>query len=121
MLLLSMPETPDGKNLRGVVEEADEIAEIESSAMTAEHLQTPSVEQVLNKLRDASIVHFACHGKAANSPSQSSLILCRNTRPSGQPPVLEQDHLTVGALSSVHHKKARLAYLPACSTAQNRS
>jgi CHAT domain-containing protein len=121
MLLLSMPETPDANSLRGVVEEADEIAKIATSAMPAEHLRMPSVELVLGKLGDASIVHFACHGKAADSPSQSSLILCRNTRPSGEPPALEQDHLTVGALASVHHEKARLAYLSACSTAQNKS
>ncbi|KAH7374779.1 CHAT domain-containing protein [Plectosphaerella cucumerina] len=121
MLLVSMPETPDANILRGVVEEADEIAKIVTTAMTAEHLCMPSVNQVLSRLGDASIIHFACHGKAADSPSESSLILCRNTRPSGEPAVLEQDHLTVGALASVHHEKARLAYLSACSTAQNKS
>ncbi|MGW1740061.1 tetratricopeptide repeat protein [Nocardia sp. NPDC001965] len=68
----------------------------------------PTLDRVLDLLRECSIVHFACHGVSdAADPSRSRLLL--------------HDHatapFTVAALAPLDLGHARLAYLSACETA----
>lgn len=68
----------------------------------------PTLKSVLGYLPKCAIAHFACHGAHDPvDPSRSRLLL--------------HDHatapLTVAGIAPLHLKRARLAYLSACSTA----
>jgi hypothetical protein len=74
----------------------------------------PSKEEALAQMGDRRIVHFACHGYADNrNPSESHLLL-RDALLPGQP-----DKLSVAEIVKANNSAARLAYLSACSTAEN--
>ena len=76
-------------------------------------LDRPSREQVLTSLENCSIVHFACHGSSDLwNPSNSCLML-------QGPPESPLGKLTVKEIMDVNLGQAWLAYLSACSTAQN--
>ena len=63
-------------------------------------------------------MHFACHGISnLTNPSDSRLLL-QNPNPSSLS--TEPDSLSVCAVSSANTDAAQIAYLPACSTAENR-
>lgn len=70
---------------------------------------------ILEKLGQFNAVHFACHGVSDGAdPSNSSLLLlnkCDGTI----------DPLTVRNISRASFGNAQLAYLSACSTADNPS
>ncbi|CEJ60618.1 hypothetical protein PMG11_09187 [Penicillium brasilianum] len=109
-----MPTTPGEVDLPGVVEEAQAI----QAAVTAPHevqiLAEPSAEKVLSRLPDYTIAHFACHGSSDMlDPSNSFLALHRKSDSA-------PDHLTVQRISESNLGQAWLAYLSACSTAENR-
>ena len=73
-------------------------------------LDRPSKAQVLETLVESAIVHFACHGESnSTDPSSSQLYLA--------PP----ESLSVRDVSQIHMRKALLACLSACSTAENSS
>ncbi|MBD0421772.1 CHAT domain-containing protein [Streptomyces sp. TRM S81-3] len=68
----------------------------------------PVKAEVLTRLRDCPVAHFACHGHSdATDPSLSRLLLQDH----------ERDPLTVAALAPVVLDHAQLAYLSACRTA----
>ncbi|KAL0639497.1 hypothetical protein Q9L58_001526 [Maublancomyces gigas] len=105
------------KPLKNTAKELDEIwnvASEESSLIT--RLDSPSTAQVLENLPDYHIIHLACHGISdGNRSSESHLLLhC-----SDNPPTPEK--ITVAAISSFNLKNAQVAYLSACSTADNAS
>ncbi|KAK5994026.1 Small ribosomal subunit uS17B-like protein [Cladobotryum mycophilum] len=65
------------------------------------------------------IAHFACHGLTDHKdPSNSGLLLQRSIDGGA---AVEQDRLTMQKVSSLHLASARLVYLSACSTAENRA
>ena len=73
-------------------------------------LDRPSKKQVLEALVESVIVHFACHGESnATDPSSSQLYLA------------PRESLSVRDVSQIHMRKALLACLSACSTAENSS
>ncbi|KAI9826049.1 MAG: hypothetical protein M1832_000498 [Thelocarpon impressellum] len=116
LLVVSMPTTPEGMwkplNVAGEVNAIERS--YEAAQGTSTNLQRPSTNEVLERLKSHSIVHFACHGDPdANDPSESSLILCKDPQ--------TIDRLTVKQLSQITHGKAQLAYLSACCTAQHYS
>ncbi len=77
-------------------------------------LLEPSKAKVLKALKDREIVHFACHGYADPSdPSRSRLLLHDSITP-GTP-----DSLTLYDLLAANEDNAQIAYLSACSTAEN--
>ncbi|KJK87391.1 hypothetical protein H633G_08750 [Metarhizium anisopliae BRIP 53284] len=116
ILLSTMPSTPGKRNLAGVVEETEEIIKITTGYMPMKLMDLPSVEQVVDSLSTCSIVHFACHGSTDHTdPSNSGLILQRVSN-GGQ---VEQDRLTVRKVSELNLLSAQIAYLSACSTAEN--
>jgi tetratricopeptide (TPR) repeat protein len=134
LLVVTMPTTPaDGQRplsgLPGVTREKDTLLGLSRGHISAEHMEQPSVDQVLEGLRRCCIAHFACHGSTDHvDPSKSGLILQRRREDyvgnggngNGNEVELVQDRLTVGRISEMNLKHARLAYLSACSTAQNK-
>jgi CHAT domain-containing protein len=108
-----MPKTPGEDDLPGVMAESQAIQEVVTTPHTVKSLIQPSAEIVLQGLQDCSIAHFACHGSSdMRDPSNSYLAL------QGQSD-LTADPLTAKRISESHMKQAWLAYLSACSTAEN--
>ncbi|KAH7165143.1 CHAT domain-containing protein [Fusarium sp. MPI-SDFR-AT-0072] len=126
MLIAVMPTSPKGpnnkkapKNLRGVEKEMQEILNLTRSHMHTTVHTHPSVDQVIEDLKTCRIAHFACHGTSDFSdPSNSGLILQKSIGPDK---ALEQDRLTVQRVSDLRLRYAQIAYLSACSTAENKA
>ena len=139
-LIVAMPSTPDQPALPGVLAEvallrgrlpspvvlmadddavpvADEAVPADDDAVSPnEHAvppdgeRVPTKREVLARLPEAGIAHFACHGVSIpDDPSRSFLALAD----------YEQDPLTVASLVEVRLHRAQLAYLSACQTARN--
>jgi CHAT domain-containing protein len=136
LLAVSMPTTPaeEGQkappNLPGATLEKDAVLAATNRHLLAQVMEQPSVGEVLEGLQRCCVAHFACHGSTDHiDPSKSGLILQRQRdiqgnregeeSDGGAGPV--QDRLTVGRISEVNLQHARLAYLSACSTAQNKA
>jgi hypothetical protein len=114
ILLVTMPETPGADPLPGVKAEAAAIQDSISSPHTVELLHQPNAETVLRRLQNFTIAHFACHGSSdVTDPSSSYLAL------QGQSESVP-DPLTVQMISDSRLDGVWLAYLSACSTAENR-
>jgi hypothetical protein len=125
LLLVTMPETPGAKKLRYVEEEAAQIRSTVVPQMEAVVLTEASPTEVLSEMRDCQAVHFACHG-ATNShdPFNSSLLLCtRQTLGTSQEePPKALSHLRVRDIAALNLRSdvnMDIAYLSACSTANN--
>lgn len=99
LLIATMPTTPAGAShsnigklcdLPGVTEEEKRVTELLAGNIPVQSLNSPSVAQVIDKMRDCTIAHFACHGSTDHVyPSNSSLILQRQGDQG-----LKQDRLT---------------------------
>lgn len=101
------------KPLPNVISEVEEITEVVNA--TADRLDSPSVAEVLRRLPDYHVIHFACHGVSDRlSPSNSHLLLHGN-----DPSTPAAGKLTVGAISALHMECAQVAYLSACCSADN--
>ncbi|KAL2192307.1 CHAT domain-containing protein [Corynascus similis CBS 632.67] len=112
------PDTRKPPDLPGVLEEKKRIANVMNAYMSIQPLDLPSIDQVVDKLQDCRIVHFACHGYTDHiDPSNSGLILQKQ----GKGQEAEQDRLTVHRISELSLPHAYIAYLSACSTAENSS
>ncbi|KAF8541463.1 CHAT domain-containing protein [Trichophaea hybrida] len=120
LLLITMQSTQGSQSsaLPGVKQEANRILAVLPHGMSAPVLEQPSARDVLQRLRFSSIIHFACHGISdEDDPSQSRLLL-HNPDPTSSEP----DSLTARDIfdhTSVEWSGAQLAYLSACSTADN--
>ncbi|KAJ6437995.1 Serine-tRNA ligase, cytoplasmic [Purpureocillium lavendulum] len=87
LLIATMPTTPAdtlhsdmGKlcDLPGVVIEEKRVTEMVAGKISVQSLDSPSVAQVIDKMRDCTIAHFACHGSTDHAdPSNSGLIMQR--------------------------------------------
>ncbi len=120
-LIVAMPTTPGGvPALRGVGPEVEALlgtlpdpvilmeppfpAGVSPEAVSG----VPTKAQVLSRLADSAIVHFACHARADSAdPSRSHLLLHDH----------RNDPLSVAGLAAVRLGSAGLAYLSACDTA----
>ena len=110
VLIVSMPRTPNEHELN-VQAEVDSIQQSIDPAARMEVLTCPSKAQVLEKLKSASHVHFACHGSSDRfDPSESALLLGKD----------HPEPLKVKDLRSLNIELAQVAYLSACSTAELR-
>ncbi|KAK2675154.1 hypothetical protein RAB80_010138 [Fusarium oxysporum f. sp. vasinfectum] len=126
MLIAAMPTSPKGpgdekapKELPRVEEEMREILILTRSHMRTTVYTHPNTNQVLEALKTCRIAHFACHGTSDYSdPSNSGLILQKST---GLDERLVQDRLTVQRVSDLRLRYAQIAYLSACSTAENKA
>ena len=118
LLMITMPTTVGHGALAGVTKEAQEIY----NALSPNHavvttLECPSAAQVLEKLPESNILHFACHGLSDPFNPSDSRLLLRDPDPTSKVP----DALSVRSISQANTEKAQIAYLSACSTAEIRT
>lgn len=119
LLLVAMPTTPGEASLPGVSEEVKALNNVLAKSWSLRLEQHPDSNCVLKGLRDCEIAHFACHGFSSfQNPSKSHLILQRQDTPDPKP---VQDHLTLQKIFDMGLKTSWIAYLSACSTAENKS
>ncbi|KAF8849475.1 hypothetical protein BDZ45DRAFT_537922, partial [Acephala macrosclerotiorum] len=103
-----MPDLNDISNRLRSIQDAMSLTGTRSLGI----LNTPTKFEVLQKLEDCTIVHFACHAESkSDDPSNSCLYLREDS--SGQ-----AEALTVRDLSNITLNISQLAYLSACSTAE---
>jgi CHAT domain-containing protein len=114
-----MPETPGASDLPGTMVETSEVIAAIGSSVSIETLEYPDVASAMIRLQECNIAHFACHGISDPSdPSRSGLILQTAGTATEEP---KQDILSVGEVFQAHLSRAEIAYLSACSTAQNKA
>jgi CHAT domain-containing protein len=116
LLVISMANTPDANGLPGVEKEKTAVVRALGNSVSVEVLEQPNVASVLHQIQQCTIAHFACHGVSNSSdPSESGLLLQTSaTEP-------RQDILSVRKISQTHLAGGEIAYLSACSTAENRA
>jgi CHAT domain-containing protein len=113
-----MPVTPGLKSLSGARLEKENVAQVLRNYAIIEDVEQPNAEAIARRLNECTIAHFACHGRTDSvDPSNSGLIFTRRDE-SGDP---VQDPLTVHSISEINLQNAQLAYLSACSTAENKA
>lgn len=79
-------------------------------------LHEPLCDIVLQQLPAHDLIHFSCHGSSnLMDPSNSALELSSHNGDK------EPSLLTVRDIAALDHDRARIAYLSACSTAENSS
>ena len=117
-----MPMTPGDTFLSGVTKEADKIKHNLRNFSTVATLEMPTAACVLQALPGYSIAHFACHGVSSINPADSHLLLLKASVPGGVC-TEEVDKLRVEDIAALNipAEAARLAYPPACSTADSPS
>ena len=117
LLMVSMPTTPGERNLSGVTQEISVIQTATSAAFSHQVLEHPDARSVLKSITHCDMVHFACHGILdTQDPFNSCLVLQR-----GPSDTATADPLSVRQVSETNLGRASIAYLSACSTAENRA
>jgi hypothetical protein len=124
MLITAMPKTPRGANdrmafseLKGVRKERKQVAKTVKRYMHTDKAVS-DIDIVLSRLEECQVAHFACHGISDMAdPSNSGLVLQRRAADG----TLEQGHLSVYRISHLQLRRAQIAYLSACSTAENKA
>jgi CHAT domain-containing protein len=108
--------TPGEIELPGMLKEISKIKTAMTSVFFSNTLIHFNAEIVLNRLNRYNTIYFACYG-ASNyiDPFDNFLIFQKNTftRPI-------TDKLTVRQIIDTYFKRATIAYLSACLTAENR-
>ncbi|OJJ96663.1 hypothetical protein ASPACDRAFT_46834 [Aspergillus aculeatus ATCC 16872] len=117
LLIATMPDTPGHGTLHGVRREAEAIIDTVRHAMHVNHLAGPSADEILAQISTCELVHFACHGHSDPEDPADSHMLLKKRSSSG----FVVDKLTVSQLLDQATSCAWIAYLSACSTAENRA
>jgi CHAT domain-containing protein len=119
----AMETTPTMRQLPHAREELDTIVDkIKQKLPYAKIMDTSHAAEVFESLPESQIALFVCHGLSdPRAPSQSFLGLLHkpNGSLSDSPPTLEK--LTVSRLAENDLNQACIAFLSACSTADNRA
>ncbi|KAL9595915.1 MAG: hypothetical protein Q9179_004797, partial [Wetmoreana sp. 5 TL-2023] len=116
LLIVTMPETPGELDLPGAEREKSAIENAVKRTFSYQSLVKPNTDTVLEQLVQCDLIHFAGHGVSDHvNPFSSGLIL---QKAKGVPK--KTDRLTVRQISETNLKRARIAYLSACSTAEHR-
>ncbi|KAL3470016.1 CHAT domain-containing protein [Aspergillus californicus] len=120
LLYVAMPTTPAAKPLPGVNKEEQAIREAIGDTFSFQSLTLPDSETVMQKMKRCEVIHFACHGVSNPvDPSKSCLLLQTNGKELNDGPIV--DKLTVQQISEMHLPGGNIAYLSACSTAENKA
>jgi tetratricopeptide (TPR) repeat protein len=119
----AMVDTPGMDELTSARKELDRVSRmIEGSLGNANITESSYASEVRDLLPKAQIAYLACHGVSIPArPSQSHLALLRKPQTEDiwhEPPIL--DKLTLADLARNDLPNAAIAFLSACSTAQNR-
>lgn len=118
-VIVAMPETAGQRSLPETRREIVEVELALGSSASIETLVHPDNKSTMAKLQDCNIAHFACHGTSnPMDPSKSGLIL-QKTKTATEESM--QGILSVREIFQAQLSQARIAYLSACSTAQNES
>lgn len=120
MLLVSASEAPGARSLPLIHQEVANIQRLVSEDTQTVLLNNGTPKQVLSELPLATRVHFACHGYSDAKDIENSHLALHydaNTEiDSGS-----QGKLSVRQIQTFKSPTARLAYLSACSGAENKS
>lgn len=120
LLMIGMPTTKGHASLSGVEEEIKDIKTAVKSSLSVQSLLQPPPERVLSELANYDMVHFACHALPdSKNPLHGHLLLESDRLDSGEAD--KSGELTVEEIMKMDLKRARIAYLSACSTAENKS
>lgn len=115
VLMVSAP-TKEGHKPLKTTAELDWIKKGLQDNTSVTILHEPTCETVLEELPKHDLIHFSCHGQSNPiDPSASTLELSSHSDAQGS------SQLKVRDLASLDHDRARIAYLSACSTAENSS
>jgi CHAT domain-containing protein len=118
-LIVTMPQTPDAKDLPGTSEEKSVVTAALGGPSHITALDQPDVATVMEEIQQCNIAHLACHGVSDQTdPSESGLLLQTAGTAAGKP---RQDILRVREVCQAYLPRAEIAYLSACSTAENRA
>ncbi|KAJ5662986.1 hypothetical protein N7507_003717 [Penicillium longicatenatum] len=116
LLMVTMANTPGADGLPGVTAQRSTVLGELGDSVRVAILDQPNSASVLRQIQECNIAHFACHGISnSRDPSQSGLLL----QTAGPNP--NQDILSVLKLCENLPTQAQIAYLSACSTAENRA
>jgi CHAT domain-containing protein len=134
LLVVNAPEV-QGMRPLNTEKEIQTLKEISTSfgQLPPKVLKNPSKEALLEEAKSYSIIHFACHGTSCpDNPSDSGIYIAEGQVESGLEVTLddgglqieeaktyELPMLKVRDIAELSHETARLAYLSACSTAEN--
>jgi tetratricopeptide (TPR) repeat protein len=118
LLVVTMPTTPGHAALAGAALEGDAIQGVIGQKWAIKSLRHPAASDVLNDIRAANMVHFACHGSFDPADPMASHLLLR-TEDANKDHV---DKLTVSALlDATIQQQVWVAYLSTGSTTEVRS
>jgi hypothetical protein len=118
-LIVTMPTTPDADSLKSTEKKKAEVTDALGLSVSIESLEHPDAASTLAQLQTCDIAHFACHNISNPiDPSKSGLMLQKTDTETGE---LQQDILSVQAVSRTQPMQAEIAYLSTCSTAQNKA
>jgi CHAT domain-containing protein len=110
-----MPTTPGQEALAGVAIEEESIRDVIGQKWEIKSLARPTASHVLEEIRTAKIVHFACHGSSDTADPMASHLLLQ--KEDGNKKSI--DKFTISALLDASiQPHAWISYLSACSTAE---
>lgn len=119
VVIVTMPETLHANPLPATRLEEAEVKTVMGPFVSIKTLEHPDVGSTMAQLQECNVAHFACHGVSDPlDPSRSGLIL-QTTKNAVEEP--QQAILSVQKLFQAHLSRAEIAYLSACSTAQNQA
>lgn len=119
LCIVTMPQTPGMEDLPHIKKELSNVRGAVPSSYAISQLTGPTAAEVQDELQHCQLFHFAGHGIAcAENPSQSCLVL---QRPDENSPAMLPDRLSVHDVARMQLPGAQMAYLSACSTAENNS
>lgn len=118
ILVATMETTPYEKPLREPINEKNALLRATRGVIPFRHIAQPSSLEVMEGLQDCTIAHFACHAGSHPVDPRSSCLIFQGLDESGTP---QQDRLTVSAIRSLQLRKARIAFLSACQTSENKA
>lgn len=111
VLVVTMPTTPDERDPPGVEGEEAAIEMVTRLAFSTHALHHPHAKMVRERLSQCDMLHFAGHGISDfNDPFESRLLL---QKCHGEATMV--DGLSVRDIFGLDLKRARIAYLSACS------
>ncbi|KAJ5559968.1 CHAT domain-containing protein [Penicillium frequentans] len=120
LLMVGMPTTRGHAPLSGVEDEIEEITEVVEPSFSVKSLLHPQPATVLSHLASYDMVHFACHALSdSKNPLNGHLLLESEGAETSE--AEKCGALTVETIVKMDLKRARIAYLSACSTAENRA
>ncbi|KAH8748295.1 CHAT domain-containing protein [Hyaloscypha sp. PMI_1271] len=110
LMLAAMENTPKRKPLPYVALESDKVSHALPKSVKQTILKTPKKDELVSKIQQATMVHFACHGEVDPIEPFSSNFLLEDW---------EANPFSVADMTSLKLEQARFAYLSACHAASN--